>query len=125
MGAREPDTRSGSDEAIAMKADDRYATIVRSLRGKPGVEVGFGKKGFGSSALRVGGKIFAMLSSQGEFVVKLPRERVDELVASKKGKRFDPGGGRVMKEWFAAAPGTEDSWLPLAREAMRFVGSKA
>jgi hypothetical protein len=30
-----------------------------------------GGKGFGSGALKVNGKIFAMMSSNGEFVVKL------------------------------------------------------
>jgi hypothetical protein len=37
-------------------------------------------KGFGSSALKVEGRIFAMLTSRSEFVVKLPRERVDETL---------------------------------------------
>ena len=40
---------------------------------------GAGKNGFGSQALQVGGKIFAMLSLKRQFVVKLPRDRVDEL----------------------------------------------
>jgi hypothetical protein len=33
--------------------------------------------------------------------VKLPRERVDELVEAGAGHRFDPGHGRLMKEWVA------------------------
>jgi TfoX/Sxy family transcriptional regulator of competence genes len=47
---------------------------------------------FGSSGLKVGGKVFAM-SVKNELVVKLPRERVDELVAAGAGSRFDPGHG--------------------------------
>ena len=35
-------------------------------------------KGFGSGALEVNGKIFAMLTSLHKFVVKLPKDRVDE-----------------------------------------------
>jgi hypothetical protein len=58
-----------------------------------GVTLGSGKKGFGSSALPVNTKIFAMLSFERKFVVKLPKKRVNELVASGSGERFDPGHG--------------------------------
>jgi hypothetical protein len=102
----------------------RFAAIVESLRGHPGVTLGSGgKRGFGSSALQVDGKIFAMLSSREEFVVKLPRRRVDSLVASGEGERFDLGG-RVMKEWLSVGSTSEDVWLSMAREAMEFVASK-
>jgi hypothetical protein len=104
--------------------EGRYATVVEELRGEPAVSLGSGKKGFGSSALCVGGKIFAMLSSRGRFVVKLPRQRVDALVASGDGQRFDPGHGRLMKEWLEVEPTSAESWLPLAREALQFVSSK-
>ena len=40
-----------------------------------------------------------MVSSRGAFVLKLPRERVASLVAAGQGQAFDPGHGRVMKEW--------------------------
>ena len=40
-----------------------------------------------------------MISSKGQFVAKLPRERVDELVRLGQGEHFDPGHGRKMKEW--------------------------
>jgi hypothetical protein len=33
-------------------------------------------KGFGSGALKVNGKIFAMMTSQHKFVVKLPKGRI-------------------------------------------------
>ncbi|HET9870009.1 MAG TPA: hypothetical protein VFR02_05885 [bacterium] len=68
------------------------------------------------NVLTVKGKIFAMISSKGEFVVKLPRERVEGLVQARKGKRFEPGPGRVMKEWLAVkAP--PRAWPALAQEA--------
>jgi hypothetical protein len=51
--------------------------------------------------------------SKGRLVVKLPRQRIDALVATGAGERFDPGHGRLMKEW-----------LPLAREALAFVASQ-
>jgi hypothetical protein len=58
---------------------------------------------------------------RGQFVAKLPKARVDALVAAGKGTRFDPGHGRVMKEWIQLG-GHDPAWLSLAREARRFVG---
>jgi hypothetical protein len=103
-------------------AQRRFEFIVEALSSEPGVSVGAGKKGFGSSALKVGDKIFAMVSSKGQFVVKLPKQRVDALVASGVGERFDPGHGRLMKEWLALEPTSGEDWLALATEALRFVG---
>lgn len=78
-----------------------------------------------SYGLRVNAKIFAMFP-RGRFVVKLPRVRVDELVSAGKGERFDPGHGRLMKEWIVV-PAGKANWLELAREAYDFVkqGTKA
>jgi hypothetical protein len=52
--------------------------------------------------------------------VKLPRVRVEELLASGEGEPFEPMEGRAMKEWvLVAAP--EQAWPALAEEARRFV----
>jgi hypothetical protein len=72
-----------------------------------------------SSVLNVGGKIFAMLV-KGKFVAKLPKERVDALVNSGVGEHFDPGHGRLMKEWVALS-NARASWVALAKEACTFV----
>jgi hypothetical protein len=102
---------------------DRYSEVVAAFLGRPGVtQEG---TGFGSSGLRIGGRIFALLSSRDAFVVKLPRRRVDELVASGDGDRFDPGHGRIMKEWLAVRPSSSLEWPALAEEAMAFVGSRS
>lgn len=45
---------------------------------------------------------------------------MDGLVSAGKGKRFDPGHGRLMKEWAAFQSG-ESEWAELAREAYQFV----
>jgi len=71
------------------------------------------------NAFAVNGKIFAMLT-RGMFVVKLPKERVDDLVEAGKGKRFDPGHGRLMKEWIAVEAG-DLPWVALAKEAHSYV----
>ena len=106
-----------------MNPEARFAKLVTSLKSNPKVSLGASNKGFGSSALCVGEKIFAMISSKGGFVVKLPRNRVDELVASGVGSRFEPARGRVMKEWLVVATASDKDWSSLAREAMAFVGA--
>jgi TfoX/Sxy family transcriptional regulator of competence genes len=104
--------------------EDRYAALVEALVSTDAVTFGSsGKKGFGSKELKVGGKIFAMLS-KGRLVVKLSQQRVDALIASGDGARFDLGHGRFMKEWLSVAPSAQADWLPLAREALEFVASK-
>ena len=100
-----------------------YATIVREFALRPNVEVGSKSKAFGSGALKMNGKIFAMLSSRGAFVVKLPRQRVAELVASNAGRQFDPGHGRLMKEWLELMGDNPESWRALANEALALAQS--
>lgn len=106
-------------------ATTRYAAVVKALAGKSGVThsgAGGSKQGFGANALKVNNRIFAMLASDDRFVVKLPRARVDALVAERHGERFDPRrNGRVMTEWLVVGRGREAQWLALAREAMEFV----
>ncbi|MGH9358661.1 MAG: hypothetical protein ACRD1O_05750 [Terriglobia bacterium] len=99
--------------------DPRFALVVNAFAGDRQVTHG-GSKGFGSGALKVKGKIFAMMSSKAKFVVKLPKERVDELVSSGKGERFDPGHGRLMREWVVIVAGRADR-VELAKEAYNFV----
>ena len=104
----------------------RFAAVAAAFASEAGVTLGQqGKKGFGSSALQVGGKIFAMVSPIGSFVVKLPKHRVEELELIGIGEKFDPGHGRLMKEWLSLAPEATEHWLPLAREALLYVGRKA
>ena len=111
---------------LPMSAEEKFAKIVATLKRSPDVTVGAAKRGFGSSALCVNGKIFAMVSSKGSFVVKLPKKRVDALVDSGVGSRFKPRPGRVMKEWLAVDAAVDADWVLLAREAKKFgAGSSA
>lgn len=102
---------------------ERIATILRREGGIDPADEPGGRRAFGTGALKVGGKIFAM-PAQGTLVVKLPAARVDALVEKGRGQRFDPGHGRVMKEWIALAEAEAD-WLSLAREARTFVGKSS
>ena len=62
-----------------------------------------------------------MMSSKGHFVVKLPEERVNALIAAGRGTHFDPGHGRLMKEWLVVTV-DHKFWVPLAREARELLG---
>jgi YjbR len=97
--------------------DPRFAPIVAAFSRSRDVAR---KRMFSSSnVLTVNGKIFAMLVKD-RVVVKVPKARVDELTAAGRGAPFEPGHGRVMKEWIAVREGDAD-WLALAKEAYRFV----
>ncbi len=104
-----------------VQLDPTFALIVQAF--SRARRVSYGGQGFGRRALRLDGKIFAMLSSKGQFVVKLPRQRVVELIRAGKGEYFDTGRDRVMKEWLAVLE-SPASWLELAREAHRFAKDK-
>lgn len=104
-----------------MTPEARYADLVRAISSHAGVTQLTEGKGFGSSGqLKINGRIFAMLV-RDELVVKLPRRRVDELIAQGEGSRFDAGKGKPMREWFVLSARSRTQWLPLTKEALEFV----
>ena len=104
-------------ERIPAEISSRFAQVVAAFAGDQ--QVGQGKMFSSDAVLNVNGKIFAM-EVKGKLVVKLPRHRVEELIAMGKGRNFDPGHGRLMKEWAEVeAPPVE--WIELAKEAYHFV----
>lgn len=96
-----------------------FESVAQSLAGLPGISRA---KMFGYPSLRVQGKMFACLAPGG-LVVKLPRQRVDALVAAGDGRPFDPGMGRTMKEWVLFPQPDLQAWLHLAEEARDFVAA--
>jgi len=103
---------------VETAADPRFAAVIDAFAGERRVTSGTMMASLG---LKVGGKIFAMLV-RGDLVVKLPRERVSELVDAGIGQQFDPRrDGRLMKEWVVLA-GNDPPWVEVAREAYEFVG---
>lgn len=97
-----------------------FARVVKAFAGEQDVAPPHEGRVFGFRGLKTGGKIFAMMSSRQHFVVKLPKDRVAAFVAERKGTYFDPGHGRLMKEWLEMK-GHERLWLGLAKEARDFV----
>jgi len=102
----------------------RFEDLISGFSDTDGVTLPHGGGGFGRSALRYQGKIFAMFV-RGDLVVKLPARRVDELVAAGHGQRFDANKGTPMREWFAVHPDCPLTWSALAREALDFARQSA
>ena len=84
---------------------------------------GGAQRAFGSTSLKTDGKIFAMLVNH-RLVVKLPATRVEGLVAEGVGERFDPGHGRIQKEWLSVTGADPDQWHALATESEAFVAKR-
>jgi len=111
-----------------MGAQERFAALVETMVGRGFATHGPSghdgpRRAFGATSLKTGGRIFAMLV-EGRLVVKLPAPRVDELIAAGAGERFDPGHGRLMKEWLALRADSDDAWLSLATESEAFVARR-
>jgi hypothetical protein len=81
------------------------------------------KRAFGSTSLKTDGKIFAMLVND-RLVVKLSAPRVSALVAEGVGEPFDPGHGRIQKEWLDVLRSDPDEWRALALESEAFVAKR-
>ncbi len=105
-----------------MDPAERFAAMVAATAGDPDVQPpdSAGGRRFGSETLRVGGSIVAMLV-QGRVVLKLPRDRVDALIAAGDGEPFDNGRGRPMREWVALAgdPAEDAALLSAALDLAR------
>jgi hypothetical protein len=113
--SREDDEPRVAALLSALRADPKLASVVEEFeraRGQPGRQ-------FGSNGLKADGKLFALFT-QGTLVVKLPRGRVAELIADKVGQAFDPGHGRLMKEWLTVTS-AKAAWVELTKEAFEFV----
>lgn len=91
-----------------------FASLIEALAPEADVTTA---RMFGSDALKSNGKVFAM-SVKGRLVVKLSGDRVGALLASGVGEAFDPGHGRVMREWVAMPERPDVDWLELASEAL-------
>ena len=68
-----------------------YQSQLAALLGGASVT---GKKMFGATAVRVGGKVL-MLSWRDTLVVKIPASQVDKFIAAVQARRFDPGHGHT------------------------------
>jgi len=78
----------------------------------------------GYPCVRLAGRFLASYDDKaGCLVVKLPRERVAELVAEGRGEAFSPAG-KVFREWVAIPTPDRDFWQALLAEAVDFARSQ-
>ena len=75
-------------------------------------------------SLKTSKKMFALFS-KGNYVVKLPKDRVQELIESGIGLPYDPGNGKIMKEWVIIPSKLSKKWISFTEEAMKFAKSLA
>ena len=75
-------------------------------------------------SLKIKRKMFAMFN-KGRYVLKLPKERVQDLINSGEGQPYDPGNGKIMKEWVIIPEKYSQKWIELAEEAKEFAKSLA
>jgi TfoX/Sxy family transcriptional regulator of competence genes len=101
--------------------NNTYLQVVEHYGNKAGVETG---RMFGAEGLKIAGKVFAM-EVKGRLVVKVPAARANQLVAAGDARLFDPGHGRLMKEWVEVDSMSQVSWLRLAEESFEFVKAAA
>jgi uncharacterized protein YndB with AHSA1/START domain len=85
----------------------------------PAVERG---RMFNATGLKTAGKFFAFPHGE-EIVLKLPAERVEELVTSGAGNPFDAGKGRPMREWVSVRPDDRADCAEYMLEARNFLAA--
>jgi len=107
-----PPESSGGDDA-----PDLYDELTDDLLYDPAV----GRATMmGYPCVRLAGKFLASYDDKARcLVVKLPRERVTEIVESGRGEPFTPAG-RVFREWVAVPTVDRYLWQRLLAEAVEF-----
>jgi len=110
--ASSPPDRSGGDEAREL-----YDELTDDLLYDPAI----GRATMmGYPCVRLAGKFLASYDGTACcLVVKLPRERVTELVESGRGDPFAPAG-KVFREWVAIHAVDRLLWQQLLAEAVDF-----
>jgi len=109
-----------------MTAQEQWAALVQTMLAQGAATYGSegAQRAFGSTSLKTDGKIFAMLVKD-RLVVKLPAARVTQLVEDGAGEHFDPGHGRIQKEWLSVLEGDDGTWRALATESEAYVARRA
>ena len=103
-----------------MTVEQMFADVAQRLLDEEGDSVEQGRM-LRSVGLKTDGKVFAMVVD-GELVVKLPADRVDELVGRGAGRPFQ-AGQRVMREWVSLRPADEAACAAYVAEARSFVAA--
>ena len=97
---------------------DVYDDLKRHFAVDGRVEVAAGR---GAQGIKLGKKMIVMFY-KGELLLKLPPERVEELIESGHGKPYDPGTGSAIKDRVVIPAAQRESWIPLSEEALDSAG---
>lgn len=92
---------------------DPYADVKAHFEKVDGVIVNSGR---GAQGMKVGKKMFAMFSKEA-LLLKMPPERVEALIAAGHGLPYDPGTGKVMKNYVIIPMAKKNLWIKLCEEA--------
>lgn len=109
-----------ADREAMARAHDIFDVIAQEHVERPETDMG---RMFGAEGLRVRGKIYAFITSEGVLVVKLPTARIDELVEGGAAERMRMRGS-ALREWAELVPTTgAECWRSVIDEARSFVQS--
>ena len=70
-------------------------------------------------SLKIRKKMFVFFNKDS-IIVKLPKKRVTQLLESGVGLPYDPGNGKIMKEWIIIPEKFSDKWISYVSEAKEF-----
>lgn len=99
-------------------AHQHFWTLAAPLLAEPGITRG---TIMGFPCLRIGGDFFASAEHKGDrLIIKLPKARVQALIADGLGEPFAPAG-RVFKQWLAIPFDLAETWPDRLAEARAFV----
>lgn len=107
---------------MTMTDDEVFWELIDELRAEdPRIEEG---TIMGGRCARVAGEFLALVDFKDSgMVVKLPRARVDELIARGTGRSFAPAG-KVFREWVSIPRRDRRRWRSLLREGVAFVAPR-
>lgn len=104
---------------MALTDEEVFWELIDELQLKdPRVEEG---TIMGGRCARVAGEFLGLVGFKGSgMVVKLPRARVETLIAEGTGQPFAPAG-KVFREWVSIPQRDRRRWRSLLREGIAFV----
>lgn len=106
-----------TDREAQRRAHEVFDPIADGFLERDGVDIG---RMFASEGLRVRGKIFALVSFDGDLMLKLPEPRTAQLVETGTAERVVMRE-RPMREWVTVSQQRFDDWAPLIEEAYVFL----
>lgn len=115
--AKDTDAASPPDSLGGDAARDLYEELTDDLLYDPAI----GRATMmGYPCIRLAGRFLASYDEKdSRLVVKLPRERVLEVIKAGHGDPFAPAG-KVFREWVAIPSPDRDLWSTLLAEAVDF-----